>query len=83
MTNKTQKSWVKGILLKEGSISRNFALKNYVSRLGAIICLLKKEGLEIEGKNHEGDYVYSLMNHPPRIKYLLDRERNVMVEIHG
>jgi len=31
-------------LKENGFVSRNWALQNYISRLGAIICNLKKEG---------------------------------------
>lgn len=79
MTNRTQKKWVKNILLKEGEISRNFALSQYVSRLGSYICLLKKEGMQIEATKRGTDYVYTLINRPPRTIYTIDRERGVAV----
>ena len=59
----TQKTFVLKHLLEHGTISRNFCLKCYISRLGALIHLLKTEGLNIipeTGRNH-GDYVYRLV----------------------
>lgn len=64
MKNKynTQKTWVEKILNQHGEISRNFCLQNYVTRLGAIIHELNREGWEITGryrKNGTGkDFVY-------------------------
>lgn len=59
---KTQKELVEEQLKKYGKVSRNWCLKRYISRLGAIIHLLKQEGLEIVGlyqKSGNGqDYVY-------------------------
>lgn len=45
-------------LLVEGFISRNFCLKRFISRLGAIICNLKQQGVDIDGQYEAGDYVY-------------------------
>lgn len=61
---KAQKDWVTTQLIKKGKVSRNQALKNYISRLGAYICVLRQAGFEIEGeyvKTKNGqDYIYSL-----------------------
>ena len=55
----SQFAFVADELLVEGFISRNFCLKHYISRLGAIICKLKQFGLDIEGKYElDGDYIY-------------------------
>lgn len=35
-------------LNKQGFVSRNWALENYMSRLGAIICDLKKKGFKFD-----------------------------------
>lgn len=64
MKNKTQKERVIGQLLKVGYISRNACLKNFISRLGAIICDLTKEGWEFDAKNVDGDYVYYIVKTP-------------------
>ncbi len=51
-----------------GKVTRNFALKNFISRLGALICDFRKEGMDIEAKFVEGDYVYVLKDKPKEIK---------------
>lgn len=65
----TQKKWVAQELLKNGRISRNTALKNYVSRLGAIMAQLKDIGVQFNTKESEvltpwgdvgSDYVYEI-----------------------
>lgn len=66
----TQEQWVKAQLLDKGSISRNEALRNYISRLGAITFDLREQGLDIEGtwvKTEQGrDYVYTLKTRPTK-----------------
>ena len=66
---KTQEEWVIKVLLDNGEISRNFALQNYVSRLGAIACDLKAKGWNLEGEYvktpHGKDYVYKLVGTQP------------------
>lgn len=47
-------------LKQDGEISRNYCLRNYISRLGARINDLKKMGFEFETENRDGDYVYKL-----------------------
>jgi hypothetical protein len=61
----TQIQFVLKELSEKGEIGRNFCLKNYLSRLGAIIAILKKQGLEFKTewrktfKGWEGrDYFY-------------------------
>ena len=44
----TQKQWVKEQIKSNGFITRNQCLKNFISRLGAIIFELKEEGMEFE-----------------------------------
>lgn len=60
-----QRDWTIKQLLTYGKVSRNEALKNFISRLGAIICDLKADGFHIEGKNvktaYGKDYVYTLL----------------------
>lgn len=69
---KHQEEWVKKVLLDNGEISRNYALQNYVSRLGAIMCNLKDEGWNFEAsyiKTPNGrDYVYKLVGTQPMEK---------------
>lgn len=61
---KNQKKFIKEHLLLNGSVSRNFALARYISRLGAIISVLKEEGLDINGEyGQDGiNYIYTLIN---------------------
>jgi len=60
----SQKQFVLNELKTKGHITRNYCLKNFISRLGAIILTLKKEGYIIEGKNLKSDngidYIYRL-----------------------
>lgn len=58
----TQKDRVLKRLKERGYITRNECLGTYpaISRLGAIICQLKKEGYEIEGKDEGNDYAYKI-----------------------
>jgi len=70
MKKLTQKQWVLSRLKENGYITRNECLRNYISRLGAIIADLKKDGYEfetgyIEVKTPFGmgkDYKYSFKN---------------------
>lgn len=66
---KTQREIVERLLVTEGSVSRNWALQNYITRLGAIICDLNKDGWKIEGgfekKNGGKDYVYRIEGEQP------------------
>jgi len=48
MLNLTQKEWVENKLIKNGKITRNECLRNYISRLGALIALLKNDGWEFK-----------------------------------
>lgn len=50
MLNETQKKFVIDELKRCGSVSRNYCLRNYITRLGAIICQLNKEGWNLKGK---------------------------------
>lgn len=76
MKNKqSQKDWVKKQLLENGTISRNECLRNYISRLGAIIAVIKDEGFEFETKYQDGDYVYNLKNSPyKKVEYRVQGE---------
>ncbi len=57
----TQKECVLGKLKLDGFITRNECLKVYISRLGAIICELKKDGYEFKKPEWvNGDYKYTL-----------------------
>lgn len=73
----TQKNRVLKRLKERGYITRNECLGTYpaISRLGAIICDLKKEGYDIEGKDEGNDYVYKIDIKPvakPQVVQLSD-----------
>lgn len=82
---KTQEQWVKERLRSTGEVSRNGALQNYISRLGAIICNLNKEGWNISGAfsktENSKDFVYTLISAPqkPTITYKETPEGRVAV----
>ncbi len=68
MKNKlSQKQVVLKELRTNGSISRNQCLRMFISRLGAIICSLRAEGMDIEARWKDGDYVYTLKDKPKDI----------------
>ena len=62
---KTQSQWVMNELTKYGKVTRNKALKNYISRLGTYIYDLRQAGFEITGeyvkKNGGKDFIYTLV----------------------
>lgn len=60
---KNQEKFVLDYLQENNTISRNFCLSNYISRLSAIILKLKKKGYNIipTTKNNNGDYLYKLV----------------------
>ncbi len=68
MKQKSQKEIVREKLLEDGSVTRNWCLANYITRLAAIIALLKAEGYQIEAKDEGGDYRYSLVGVPKKIE---------------
>jgi galactose mutarotase-like enzyme len=70
----SQKSKVLKIMRETGEISRNECLRMYISRLGAIICDLKKDGMNIEAEWKDGDYVYKLLDKPTIIPYYVNGE---------
>lgn len=61
MTNKTQKERIIFKLKRDGYITRNECLQRYISRLGAIICTLKKEGWKFKTEEVGGDYKYTVV----------------------
>lgn len=66
MNKLSQKQWVINQFETKGFVTRNEALKNYISRLGALIFDLKEEGWQIEGHWERTlfskDYVYTKVN---------------------
>lgn len=80
---KTQIQWVKEQLALNGEITRNQCLKNYISRLGAIICVLKAEGYEFYPHRFEGDYVYSLLERPTMLVQRVDNDTLPPIKVDG
>jgi|LakMenEpi03Aug12_release.lakeMendotaPanAssembly.Ray.scaffolds.fasta_scaffold390632_4 hypothetical protein len=56
----TQKQKIIHELNYKGYVSRNEALRNYITRLAALICDLKKEGYEFIVEEKGGDYIYKI-----------------------
>ena len=60
----SQKNRIIRKLKADGFVTRNECLKVYISRLGAIICDLSKEGWIFHAYNKDGDYVYEVVENP-------------------
>lgn len=64
MTNQTQLNFVKNELKTKGYITRNECLAKFISRLGALIGILKNNGWEFEAEYiktpYGKDYKYTL-----------------------
>lgn len=79
MTNRTtQRRFIEDRLLSNGRVSRNDCLANFISRLGAYICDLKRDGWEFvieepTTTRPDGslgrDYVYVATKKPEIIVY--------------
>ena len=54
----TQNNWIKEQIKSNGFITRNQCLRNFISRLGAIIFELKEAGMEFETGYIETDIKY-------------------------
>ena len=73
---KSQREWVVLQLKKNGFITRNQCLKNYISRLGSIIFRLKAKGFEFKAEfsktktlfGSDEDFVYTWTNSPQKIE---------------
>ena len=73
----SQRTKVLKLMREQGFVTRNWALQNFISRLGAIIWQLKSEGMNITGEWKDGDFIYKLMDKPKEtIVYSVD---NVVV----
>ena len=76
---KSQEQYVVNELLKNGKISRNQCLQRYITRLGALIYIIKNKNPQWEisakfEKNNGGkDYVYYLDNRDEVYKGLDDK----------
>jgi len=80
---KSQKQFVIKQLLEKGKISRNFALKNYISRLGSIIFVLKEEGWDFKTyfiKTDKGkNFIYEVTRSPVKKKSYYVPEINKLI----
>ena len=76
---KSQEQFVIDCLRARGEVTRNEALRNYISRLGAIIYNLNREKWVIKGeyRKYSGgkDFVYTLISEPPKSNYQIMHER--------
>ena len=64
-TKTIQRDFIINELRTNGFIRRNLCLSKYISRLGAYICLLNKQGWVIEGyKLENGDFEYKVVFYP-------------------
>ena len=68
----SQKQIVINQLRAEGSVSRNWCLQRYISRLSAIIYDLRKRGWEFTEIRRGGDYLYVWKNQYPNINSKID-----------
>lgn len=64
MTNASQKQKIINHILEVGGVSRNWCLREYISRCSAHILQLKREGWEFETIRHEGNYIYKMTKCP-------------------
>ena len=60
----TQEQRIKKRLIERGEISRNECIRNYITRLSAIIFDLKEEGWDFDPKKVGNDYVYKVIKSP-------------------
>lgn len=78
MLNQSQRQLVIKELEENGYVSRNWALRNFISRLGAIICDLNKDGYDLIGSfismNGGKDYIYKKRFVPNNDWYNLDKK---------
>ena len=69
---KTQEQRIKDKLDRDGFVTRNECLRVRITRLGAIICDLQKQGYDFfahfEKTEHGKDYIYELRDKPKKKK---------------
>ena len=63
-TPKTQLDIIRAQIDEEGYVSRNWCLSRFITRLGARIIDLKREGYEFATSFDGGDYVYTVTKTP-------------------
>ena len=71
----TQLRTVRNKLKEDGFITRNYCLEMRITRLSAIIMVLKEEGWDLKGSwlktEHGKDFKYEVLARPPLNKYQL------------
>lgn len=67
MKTPSQKDKILKLLRTNGRVTRNEALSMFISRLGAIVCDLRKDGMDIEANYKDGDYIYTLKDKPKQV----------------
>lgn len=67
MRKPSQKEIVLKQMRETGSVTRNWCLQRFISRLSAIMLELKNEGVKFETKKVGGDYEYRLNSRPKSI----------------
>ena len=65
----SQKTLVLKQMRETGFVTRNYCLSMFpaITRLGAIVCDLKKDGMDIEASHKDGDYEYRLLDKPKEV----------------
>ena len=75
----SQKQKVISQIKNTGQVSRNWALTNFISRLGSLVCDLNKEGYHLTGeyqKTENGqDFIYVNKPSEPVIQELFNSSR--------
>lgn len=79
----TQKERVIKKINRDGFITRNECLKNFLSRLGAIICDLQKDGWEFSAEYiktpYGKDFKYTVIKSPYKVEtYKLEDGREII-----
>lgn len=64
MKSLSQEQRIVGQLIKNGEISRNHCLQNYISRLSAIIFDLREKGWDFKTEERGGDFIYIVTRKP-------------------
>ena len=78
----SQKQFIKKELYDCGEVSRNSCLRRIpaITRLGAIMCQLKKEGVDFKTFSRDGDYIYKLCKAPQTFNKEKELENLIHVE---
>lgn len=64
MNTQSQNQFVEEKLRLDGHVSRNWALKHYITRLASRILDLKAKGWDFKPEREDGDYVYVVTKQP-------------------